>query len=206
VTLTAIGAGGTNSLTQTNYITVTNAPPPPPVLVVNPSALSFGVVFTGSVAQASFVISNAGGLMLSAVAHLAALPFELLDTSTNATPAFAFALPLTATTNVPVRFSPASPGAFTNAVTFLSDGGNSTNEISGVAFGTPVLLDSISGPGEFAFAFETVPGVSYRVQFKDAIDDPLWQTLQTVPGDGALQIITNIIATPAQRFYRLSVP
>src|SRR5262249_21994814 len=31
VTLAAVGAGGTNVLTRTNYILVTNAPPPPPV-------------------------------------------------------------------------------------------------------------------------------------------------------------------------------
>ena len=37
------------------------------------------------------------------------------------------------------------------------------------------------------------------------LDDAVWQTLQTVPGDGTQKIITNSIATPGQRFYRLRV-
>jgi PKD repeat protein/subtilisin family serine protease len=204
VTLTSVGLGGTNSLTFTNYITVTNLPPP--VLAVLPANLTFGPVFTGSVAHASFVISNVGGSLLNGTANLASTPFALLDNATNATPTLAFAIPALGSTNLQVRFSPATPGAYTNAVIFLSNGGDTTNTVTGLAFGTPVMLDTILTGGEFRFSFATVAGVTYTVQFKDSLDDPIWQPLQTVTGDGLMQTITNLTATPAQRFYRLSVP
>ena len=60
VGLTATGTGGTNMLFRTNYILVLG----PPQLVINPGTLDFGMVFTNTTAQASFVISNAGGALL----------------------------------------------------------------------------------------------------------------------------------------------
>ena len=51
-----------------------------------------------------------------------------------------------------------------------------------------------------------MPGKTYEVQYKDALDAALWQTLQVVPGDGSLKTITNLTTTPAERYYRLSVP
>src|SRR5207249_1535314 len=52
VTLTAIGAGGTNSLTRSNYVVVTNTPQ----LVVTPASLDPGLVVTGATAQAAFTV------------------------------------------------------------------------------------------------------------------------------------------------------
>jgi PKD repeat protein len=204
VTLAAIGPGGTNSVTLINYITVTNTPPP--LLAVLPAQLAFGSVFTGSLAHASFVISNAGGSLLNATASLAPASFALLDASSNATPDLTLEVPAFSSTNLLVRFSPIAPGAYTNAVVFLSNGGDTTNTLTGIAYGTPVVLDTIIAGGEFRFSFETVSGVTYTVQFKDALDDPVWQPLQSVAGDGLMQTITNLTTTPAQRFYRLSVP
>jgi PKD repeat protein len=204
VSLTAIGLGGTNAVTFTNYITVTNLPPP--VLAVLPASLFFSPLFTGSVAHASFVISNSGGSTLNATGNLSAAQFTLLDATSNAAPAVALDLPALAATNLLVRFHPLAQGAFTNAVTFLSNGGDSTNQIAGIAFGTPVLLESVSTAGEFAFAFDTVPGLNYTIEFKDTLDDPIWQTLQIVPGDGSLKVITNLTLNPAQRFYRIKLP
>jgi PKD repeat protein len=203
VTLTAIGPGGTNTITLISYIAVTN---PPPVLAVIPATLAFGPVFTGSLAHASFVISNAGGSLLNATANLTPAQFVLLDAASNTTPTLALAIPAFASTNLQVRFTPIAPGAFTNFVIFLSNGGDTTNVVTGLAYGTPVVLDTILVGEEFRFSFETVAGVNYTVQFKDSLDDPIWQTLQSVVGDGLMQTITNLTTTPAQRFYRLSVP
>lgn len=205
VTLAAIGPGGTNSVTLINYITVTNAPPPP-LLTVLPAQLAFGPVFTGTLAHASFVINNAGGSLLNATANLAPTPFALLDASSNATPDLALEVPAFGSTNLLVRFSPIAPGAYTNAVVFLSNGGDSTNTVTGIAYGTPVMLDTILAGSEFRFSFETVAGVNYTIQFKDSLDEPVWQPLQSVTGNGLMQTITNLTTTPTQRFYRLSVP
>jgi len=205
VTLLAVGVGGSNSVTYTNYITATNSPVLP-VLAIQPASILFSPVLTGAVAQASFVISNAGGALLSATANLTPNPFTLLDAGSNATPAYAFAVPAFTSTNVQLQFSSLLPGSFTNGVVFLSDGGDSTNSVVGSSFGPPVLFDLSGAGGEFVFSFETVAGVDYHVQFKDAIDDPVWQDLQTIPGDGSIKSVTNLTVSPAQRYYRVSVP
>jgi len=152
------------------------------------------------------VISNTGGSLLNATANLAPTPFALLDATSNATPALAFAIPALGSTNLQVRFSPATPGAYTNTIIFLSNGGDTTNTVTGLAYGTPGVLNAINVGGEFRFSFATVAGVTYTVQFKDSLDDPVWQPLQTVNGNGLMQTITNLTTTPGQRFFRLSVP
>lgn len=203
VTLTASGLGGTNSVAFTNYITATNLPP---MLVVMPTPLNLGTVLTGLWSHASFVVSNAGGLLLNAVTTVATDPFFLLDANTNPVASVAFTVPSLATTNLAVRFQPSTEGAFSNVVVFITDGGLSTNVVTGFGFGTPVIVQLTSSAPEFTFSFATVPGKTYEVQYKDALDAALWQTLQFVPGDGSLKTITNLTTTPAERYYRLSVP
>jgi PKD repeat protein len=202
VTLTATGPGGTNVLTRADYILVTNIPP---LLVMGSDALDFGTVFTGSVAQASLVISNAGGSALSATATLTPAPFFLLDAASNAVGNLSFALPANAETNLVVQFAPGTPGVFTNLSVIFSDGGTATNSLAGRALGTPVIFNLAFHPPEFTFAFATVPGLNYQVQFKDSLEDVFWQALPAIVGDGAIHTITNVVTTPAQRFYRLSI-
>jgi len=202
VALIASGPGGTNTLTRTNYVVVTNIPP---LLLVLPASMDFGPVLTGSVAQAELVVSNAGGLTLNATASLLAAPFSIFDDASNAVTSFSFAVPVNTTTNLSVHFAPDVAGSFSNAVIFVTDGGNSTNSITGLGFGTPVIVDLVFNPPDFTFSFETVTGKNYVVQFKDALEDAFWQTLPAVPGDGTMKTITNLTTTPAQRFYRLSV-
>ncbi|MSU59927.1 MAG: PKD domain-containing protein, partial [Pedosphaera sp.] len=200
VTLTAVGAGGTNVFTRTNYILVLS----PAQLLVSPASLDLGNVLTGRLAYASFVITNAGSVTLSATATVALAPFGLLDDASNAVASVAFDVPVLGATNLVVRFAPEDAGAFSNTVIFASNGGNSTNALAGTGVGAPLILSALGGV-DFTFAFDTFAGLTYVVQFKDSLDDPVWQTLQTVPGDGTQKIITNSIATPEQRFYRLRV-
>ena len=176
------------------------------MLVVMPTPLNLGTVLTGLWSHASFVVSNAGGLLLNAVTTVATDPFFLLDANTNPVASVAFTVPSLATTNLAVRFQPSTEGAFSNVVVFITDGGLSTNVVTGFGFGTPVIVQLTSSAPEFTFSFATVPGKTYEVQYKDALDAALWQTLQFVPGDGSLKTITNLTTTPAERYYRLSVP
>jgi PKD repeat protein len=201
VTLTAVGAGGTNTLTRTNHILVLS----PAQLLVSPLNLDFGNVLTGQLAHASFVVSNAGGVPLSATATVALVPFSLLDATSNTVANLAFDVPILGATNLVVRFSPGTIGGFSNAVVFVSNGGNSTNVIAATGLGAPMILWLEVDGADFIFSFETAAGLTYEVQFKDALDDPFWQTLQTVPGDGSEKFLTNSIATLGQRFYRLRV-
>jgi hypothetical protein len=67
-------------------------------------------------------------------------------------------------------------------------------------------LQSLSLNGnQFIFSFNTIPGKSYVLEYKDALQQTQWQTLSTTPGDGTLKTITNSTASPAQRFYRLNI-
>ena len=52
--------------------------------------------------------------------------------------------------------------------------------------------------GGFVLSFNTVSGKTYTIEYKDLLTDPVWQTLQTVSGDGALNFVTNNTASPAQ--------
>ena len=194
VTLTTTGVGGPDSRTRTDYIVVI----PPAQLVVTPPSLDFGLIPTGATKQATLIVSNAGGAVLQGTASVVGGPFTILSE-------MPFSLPQSRTTNVAIHFAPATQGAFSNIVVFTSTGGVSTNAIMGRATGTPlVVLLSLNG-SDFRFSFDTAPGLSYAVQYKDSLDEPAWQALQSVAGDGTLKTITNSLAAPSQRFYRLLV-
>ncbi len=60
-------------------------------------------------------------------------------------------------------------------------------------------------PGMFSFQFATVPGHNYVIEFKTTLDDPLWQMLEIVAGDGTVQTVSDPFATDTQRFYRVRV-
>jgi PKD repeat protein len=196
VTLTAVGPGGTNALTRTNYIVVTDIIPPPR-LAVSPASLDFGLISTGVLAQASFVVSNAGVASLQGAA-LVDTPFTIL----SGTP---FTLDQSVSTNLVIRFAPTSPGVFSNAVVFSSNGGSSTHPVTGRAVGTVALLSPGAVGADFLFSFDTVAGLAYVVQYKDDLNHTNWQVLQTVPGDGTTKTVTNSLSVVTQRFYRLSV-
>jgi PKD repeat protein/subtilisin family serine protease len=200
VTLTAIGPGGTNSLVLTNFIIAIN----PPLLAVNPASLDFGLIVTGATSQATLVVSNAGEATLDGTATMDGEPFTIADLWNGPVLNSVFSLAGLSSTNLVLRFAPTMEGAFTNAIVFVSNGGDSTNAITGRSVGT-VLLGQIELNGtDFMFSFATVPGINYFVEYKDALTDPNWQPLQSVPGDGTVANFTNAISATLQRFFRVS--
>jgi hypothetical protein len=56
-----------------------------------------------------------------------------------------------------------------------------------------------------AFSFQSVLGQNYQVEAKGALDTAIWQTLQTIVGDGTVKHFTNTL-TPTNRFFRLRSP
>jgi PKD repeat protein len=194
VTLAAIGPDGTNTLTRTNYIQVTA----PALLLVSPTILDFALLQTGITAQASFVISNAGAATLTGSASVTPGPFTIAF----GTP---FSVAVAGSTNLVIEFAPTNSGAFTNLVVFTGNGGDATNTVSGRALYPPIIFPAPSAQSEFDFSFETFAGFTYTIQYKNLLTDPVWQTLQTLPGDGSTKFITNSVASPDQRLYRLLV-
>ena len=120
VSLTVTGPLGTSNQTRINYIVVVN----PPQLVVNPGSLNYGSVTIGRTNSLTFSVINTGGVPLSGTATSAA-PFVV-------TGAGNYNVAGGQTQAVTVAFAPDSAGTFNGSVIFVSNGGNSTNTVSGV--------------------------------------------------------------------------
>jgi hypothetical protein len=101
----------------------------PPRLTLSPSSLNFGAVLTGQTNNLSFQLTNSGGLTLSGTVTTAP-PFKI--TSGNS-----FSLTSGQTSLVQVTFAPTNAGNFSNVVIFTSNGGNSTNTVTGSGL-TPI--------------------------------------------------------------------
>ena len=120
-------------LVRANYITVTNLPP---MLGLSPGSLSFGSLIIGQTSMLSFEIVNSGGVTMTGTVTTLA-PFSIVGgNSINLNPG--------QTGMVSVAFAPLSGGSFSNAVVFLSNGGNSTNNVTGIGLTPPQLAVSPS--------------------------------------------------------------
>ena len=121
-----------------------------------------------------------------------------------------------------IDIAPTNSGNFTNGVwsglltgqalatnlVLQADDGNGHAGLSNpfeVGGSRPVISPPIPGSGgQFSFSFATVPGLSYILEFKTTLEDPIWTPAQTIPGDGTVQTATDSPAPgTTQRFYRL---
>ena len=103
-----------------------------PILSVQPLVLAFGTVVTGQSAQASIVVSNAGGSLLTGSVYSVNPPFALVSGGE-------FDLDPGSATNVVIAFTPGSALFYSNAVGFLSNGGTWTSGVTGVGLDAPLL-------------------------------------------------------------------
>jgi PKD repeat protein len=177
VTLSAVGPGGTNSLTKPGVIVVTNPPPPSVDFVASP---------TNGFAPLNVAFSN-----LTSGAITYAWSFGDGNTSADEQPANTYT----------------NPGAYTVTLLAVGPGGTNTLSRSSYILVAPLPLMATYGVSgdDLVFGFDTIPGKVYVIEFKDSLADPGWQTLQTIPGDGASKTITISIADTPQRFFRLRV-
>jgi hypothetical protein len=60
--------------------------------------------------------------------------------------------------------------------------------------------------GEFALAFDTIPGKTYRVDYKNALSEAEWVSLDLprVATTGRLTVLDELTDQP-QRFYRITL-
>ena len=124
VVFTSTGGAATNAVTGTGLT--------PANLLVNPGSLNFGTIATGTTAQATFVVTNSGGALLSGTA-VAGGAFTVSSGSPYNVPGFSKG-------NVIVSFAPLSVGSFSTNVAFASNGGNSTNVVTGSGAAFPSAL------------------------------------------------------------------
>ncbi len=69
----------------------------------------------------------------------------------------------------------------------------------------PLEFGSLSRSGtQLTLTWETAPGQTYRVEFKDKLGDPVWTQLGAdLPASGSSLHVTNNVTSPTQRFYRI---
>lgn len=61
-----------------------------------------------------------------------------------------------------------------------------------------------SGSGQVSFGIPTQSGYNYTVQYKTNLLDPVWLTLQVVPGNGGVVTINDTTTGANTRFYRVN--
>jgi PKD repeat protein len=127
VTLFVTGPLGVSTNTRVNYIVVTNGPPH---LVVAPGNRDFGLLPVGQSSNQTFSVINAGIQALTGTVTMSGVPFALVSGSP-------YTVNSAQTGLVSVSFSPGAAGAFTGSVVFASNGGVSTNAVTGSAAVAP---------------------------------------------------------------------
>jgi hypothetical protein len=151
----------------------------PAKLALSPTSLNFGSVITGQTNTRSFQVVNNGGLTLTGAVSTTA-PFRI----SGGTP---FSLTLGQTGLVQVAFSPASVGNFSNVVTFTSNGGNSTNAVTGSGVAAAQLAVS---PPSLTFGTLTV-GANAQLSF-------------TITNTGGVTLSNGVATVPSGPFTVLS--
>ena len=68
---------------------------------------------------------------------------------------------------------------------------------------SPIIFAPTKIGSNFLVSIQTEPGKNYTVQYVDSLSTLNWQNLPSVPGDGAVKIVTNSAPNVTQRFYRL---
>lgn len=172
VTQIVNGPAGSSTNTETNLIVVLN----PPQLSVQPSNLDFGLLPSGQTSNQQFLVINTGDETLTGIAQVSDVssPFAV----TGGSP---FTVNGGQTGLVSIVFSPVTVGAFTSSVEFASNGGVSTNVVTGSSAIAPVA----------GFTVTTTNGATpLLVNFTDSSSGTVTGQLWTF-GDGGTSALTN---------------
>ena len=135
VTLIARGTAGSSTNTQTGLIVVNG-----PSLSVAPGSLNFGSLTIGQTATLTFSAANTGDMLLTGTVSVAG-SFAVTVNSLNLNPG--------QTQTVAVTFTPSSAGVAGSSVIFRTNGGDSTNAVTGTGL-TPA---SVSAPASLNFGY-----------------------------------------------------
>jgi|GEM_PF-372783 len=151
----AVFSNACGSVTSTTA-TLTIAPGQ---LGVSPALWNFGAVTTGATVQISWAVTNTGCGALSGTATCAA-PFAVVSGSP-------FTLASAGMTNVVVSFTPPAAGGYSDAVLFTSNGGTSSNPVTGLGIDTLVANFTASptngvAPLTVAFTDQSTGGITNR--------------------------------------------
>ena len=115
--------------------------------------------------------------------------------------------PIAGKTNSLLTFSAVSS---TNAGAYFVEVSNADDSITSAAammtVKAPFQIVNFTRKGATnAISFTTTLDFSYIVEFKNALDEPQWQSLPSVPGTGGTVTVEDPTAGGAMRFYRVRV-
>jgi len=116
---------------------------------------------------------------------------------------------LTYATNIVVSFTPTNTVTATGVEvcqdSTVGAAANCLGPITAVA-SSPLISKPGFVNGTFSLTFPTATGETYTLEYKNKLTDPAWTNLQTVPGTGLSQTITDPTAVgQPTRFYRILV-
>lgn len=185
--------------------------------------LSLAIFFDGGWFGVNGVGPGAGGF-LSASAHLVEPAIQVTTTGTNSwttighasdylqaldghpLPAVPFGDPTTAT----ATFQLNEPQTGIRGLRVIgTEGGTASGGFVGVfelevhvpSAQPIILLNAEQAANQFRFEFDSHPGATYRVEFKNSLS-ATWQTLRTITGNGQRQQVTDTLGHAAA-FYRV---
>ena len=127
VSLTVSGLVGSDTSTRSNYIVAIA----PAHLIVSPPSRNYGTNTVGMTSYDTFSVTNSGQQTLTGSASVGS-PFAIVAGSGS------YSVPGSGTNNIViVAFSPVAEGTFSNTVIFASNGGDSTNAVTGTGVAMP---------------------------------------------------------------------
>ena len=98
------------------------------------------------------------------------------------------------------------PDGNTNAVYFFTDWSPGASNRLGPPPPSQLSAFSVQPDGTFTFQASTIPGRTYRVEFKDQLDAPTWTGLGTdITAAGSGIVVTGAMTGTTQRFYRVTL-
>ncbi len=100
-----------------------------------------------------------------------------------------------------------TPGAYDITVVVTDNGPGALSDMDTFTVTVrppPVAMITGSGGTSVSISFDTIPGRSYRVDYKTNIDDPVWLPLNApIPAPGTSLEITDNFGGETQRFYKV---
>jgi T5SS/PEP-CTERM-associated repeat protein len=139
VSLTVRGLGGSDTSTRSSYIVALT----PAHLVISPASCDYGTIIVGQTSNQTFSVINTGQQTLTGSASIGT-PFVMISGSP-------YSVAGNGTNTVTVGFSPVAAGSFTSAVIFASNGGDSTNTVTGTGGIVPVVTTNPSDQTVYAY-------------------------------------------------------
>jgi hypothetical protein len=106
--------------------------------------------------------------------------------------------------NVQVRWHFAGSRGLTDGAWFI-DSIFATEPLCLPPVSNPVILNPALNGSSFTFAINTVSERNYVIQYKTNLTDTVWQTLESIPGNGNQQNVSVPAVSTGQRFYRFQV-